>query len=169
MSIAKLNTKNLNPIDQTQLQALLEQIQANHHLCGRCQGLHLNEMEALEEVLEARLFCFADFLNLIVDIEIKPSAIFPFQALCGQLNQQLLACKIFLQIEDELLPKVVCCTNLANQDIGSAQLAHWLISSEQQIKELVKQLSEQQMIADQELLDDFFDEDDLSSPPDAFH
>lgn len=143
----------------------LQQLPLEHHLCGHCQGLHLDHLEERPEVLEARVFCFAEHLQFLVEVEIKPSAILQFQAVSCQLNQELPQSKLFMELDDDIMPRVVCSLSLPNFNLDQAQIRHWLSLCEQQCGQLIERLLTMNMVLDQEMFDEF----DINATPDAFH
>ncbi|MFI3247152.1 MAG: YbjN domain-containing protein [Ferrimonas sp.] len=101
--------------DQALLQAWLQQFEIDFYLCGSCEGLHLPILQDHPVVYDAKVEIEGDFVYLTASIEMKPSSLLQANAELGRLNSQYPTLKIFIDINDESLPRLILAHNLALQ------------------------------------------------------
>ncbi|MCK0536651.1 YbjN domain-containing protein [Alcanivorax quisquiliarum] len=136
--------------DAGHLERWLQQAGIEYYICDQCHGLHLSALQAREGVLDARLFLEDDGILLSTELEIRPSSLFLVQADLGRLNMSFPMLKIFLDVNDDTLPRMVACDLLLTQQgITAKQFAYFVQSC---------------MDACQQLLDDCQQTDCLMGP-----
>ncbi|ARB46373.1 MULTISPECIES: YbjN domain-containing protein [Alloalcanivorax] len=95
--------------DAEQVTRWLQQANIQHYICDQCHGLHLSELQSREGVVDARLFVEEDGLLLTTELEIRPGALFAVQAELSALNMQYPSLKLFLDVNDDSMPRLVAC------------------------------------------------------------
>ena len=98
----------VNP-DAGQVERWLRQAGIQHYICDQCHGLHLSELQGREGVVDARLFVEEEGLLLSTELELQPSRLFDVQAMVPRLNMAFPALKVFLDVNDETLPRLIDC------------------------------------------------------------
>lgn len=95
--------------DAEQVTRWLEQANIQHYICDQCHGLHLAELQSREGVVDARLFVEEDGVLLSTELEVRPAAIFAVQAELTRLNMEFPSLKLFVDINDDSMPRLVGC------------------------------------------------------------
>jgi hypothetical protein len=95
--------------DADQVRRWLEQAAIKHYICDHCHGLHISELQEREGVVDSRLFVEEDSLLLTTELELRPSALFAVLAASPGLNMSFPALKVFADVNDETLPRLVAC------------------------------------------------------------
>lgn len=116
----------MSALTQETLMQWLEQLDIDFNLCDDCQGLHLNQLQSLDSVLDARIFCFDSHLHFDLELEVRPSGIMKSLAYNASLNQAHPMFKVFLQIDDDALPQMHFSQGLHNFQVTTEQLAAWI-------------------------------------------
>ena len=95
--------------DAEQVKQWLQQANIRHYICEHCHGLPLSELQEREGVVDARLFVEEDGILLTTELELRPSALFAVQAELTRLNMAYPSIKLFLDVSDDSLPRLVAC------------------------------------------------------------
>ncbi|MBL7250144.1 YbjN domain-containing protein [Alloalcanivorax marinus] len=95
--------------DAEQVTRWLEQANIQYYICDQCHGLHLSELQGREGVVDARLFVEEDGVLLSTELELRPAAIFVAQADLSRLNVDYPSLKVFLDVNDDAMPRMVAC------------------------------------------------------------
>lgn len=95
--------------DADQVGRWLRQAGIQHYICDQCHGLHISELQGRDGVIDSRLFVEDDGLLLSTELELQPSRLFDVQAAVPRLNMAYPNLKIFLDVNDETLPRLVVC------------------------------------------------------------
>lgn len=95
--------------DADQVKQWLQQANIQHYICEHCHGLHLSELQGREGVVDARLFVEEDGILLTTELEVRPAALFAVQAELSRLNMAYPSAKLFLDVNDDSLPRLVVC------------------------------------------------------------
>ena len=95
--------------DADQIKQWLQQANIQHYICEHCHGLHLSELQGREGVVDARLFVEEDGVLLTPELEVRPAALFAVQAELSRLNMAYPSVKLFLDVNDDSLPRLVAC------------------------------------------------------------
>ncbi|HCR4096073.1 TPA: YbjN domain-containing protein [Providencia rettgeri] len=93
--------------DITKLREWLDQLKTSYFECDSCAALHLPHMQNIEGIFDAKLDILNNVLVLSALAELKPTAIVTLVANISQINASSLTAKVFLEINDENLPKLV--------------------------------------------------------------
>lgn len=129
----------INP-DNGQLERWLKQAGIAYYICDQCHALHLNEIQLRDGVLDARLFVEDEGLLLTTELELRPSALFLVQADISRLNMLSAGLKVFIDLNDETLPRLLICDFL----ISAAG-----VSYEQLVTFVERTLSDTEMLHDE--------------------
>lgn len=95
--------------DADQVGRWLRQAGIQHYICDQCHGLHISELQSRDGVLDSRLFVEEDGLLLTTELELRPSSLLAMQAELPRLNMAFPGLKVFLDVNDETLPRLVAC------------------------------------------------------------
>lgn len=107
----------------------------DYYICDQCHGLHLSDLQVREAVLDARLFVEADSLLLSVELEIRPSVLLYVQADLARLNMNYPGLKLFLDVSDDSLPRLVLCDTLYTEaGLNAAQFELFLARTREAIE-----------------------------------
>jgi len=98
--------------DADRIQQWLEQGKVEHYICDQCHGLHFSWLQEREGVLDSRLFVEADWLLLTTELELRPAALFTVLSDTPRLSMDYPAVKIFADVNDETMPRLVVCNVL---------------------------------------------------------
>jgi hypothetical protein len=90
----------------------LTQGQIPHYLCEQCHGIHIVDIQSLEGVLESRLFVESEGLMFTTELEIRPVGLLPLVAELGRLNMNYPTLKIFVDVVDDNLPRLMICDTI---------------------------------------------------------
>lgn len=113
--------------DIGQVKRWLNQAGIQHYVCDQCNGLHLSELQVREGVSDARLFVEDDRLLVTTELELRPSALIMALAETSPLNMQFPLLKIFVDVNDDTLPRLVACSlMLSRQGVTFEQFIHFL-------------------------------------------
>lgn len=95
--------------DAEQVTRWLEQANIQYYICDQCHGLHLSELQGREGVVDARLFVEEDGVLFSTELEVRPAALFTVQADLTRLNMEYPSLKLFLDVNDDSMPRLVAC------------------------------------------------------------
>ena len=113
--------------DAAQVAQWLERAGYAHYVCEHCHGLHLADIQSRDGVLDARLFVEQEGLLLSTELELRPSALLMVQADLARLNMLAPGLKVFIDINDETVPRLVACDLLmTGAGITFEQFQHFL-------------------------------------------
>lgn len=113
--------------DADRVRTWLEQAGIKHYICDQCHGLHISEVQAREGVVDSRLFVEEDALLLTTELELRPSALFSAMAEMASFNMTWPALKVFPDINDDSLPRLVACDLLhGRQGVTFEQFIHFV-------------------------------------------
>jgi len=101
--------------DSEQIMRWLSQLQVGHYVCDQCHGIHIEEVQQLDGVSESRIFIEDQGMIFSSELEVRPGAIFGVMAEMARLNMAYPQLKIFLDVVDEALPRLVVCDFLYTQ------------------------------------------------------
>ena len=93
--------------DAHQAEKWLERAGIPFYLCEHCHGLHLSDLQEHDGVADARLFPEDQGLLLMLDLELRPSAVLFIQADTPRMNMMYPGLKIFPEVNDETLPRLM--------------------------------------------------------------
>ena len=112
--------------DISQLREWLDQLKTSYFECDSCAALHLPHMQNIDGLVLSAL------------AELKPTAIITLVANISQINASSLTAKVFLEINNENLPKLVVSQSFSLEaGITYRQFSHFLQQAEEQISGIV--------------------------------
>lgn len=124
--------------DADQVRRWLNEGSITNYMCEHCDGIHLSELQRMEGVLDSRIFVESDHLMITTEMELRPTAILPLTVEIGRLNVAFPHCKLFLEVTDEALPKLVIMDTLHTRaGVSFSQFRHFLLM----IMEATRQLA----------------------------
>lgn len=101
--------------DADQVERWLRQAGIQHYICEQCHGLHLSELQGREGVLDSRLFAEEDGILLSTEVEIRPGSLLAMLAELPRMNMAWPNLKIFVDVTDDSLPRLVACNLLLSR------------------------------------------------------
>lgn len=153
--------------DSGQLERWLTDGGLDYYICEHCHGLHLSDMQNRDGVLDSRLFVEDEGLLLTTELEVKPSALLMAQADTPRLNMLYPGLKVFLDINDETLPRMVLCDMLlTGAGINPAQFVGFLRATLRDTGQLHEECARLGYLYDG---GEPGDEDDMPLPGGALH
>ncbi|MBZ2188205.1 YbjN domain-containing protein [Alcanivorax sp. JB21] len=102
--------------DVEQLERWLHQAGIEFYICDQCHGLHLTSLQERDGVVDARLFVEQEGILLSTELEVRPSSLFLVQADLTRLNMSFPVLKLFLDVNDDSLPRLVACDMLLTRN-----------------------------------------------------
>ncbi|WMC12337.1 YbjN domain-containing protein [Oceanimonas pelagia] len=115
----------------------------DHYICENCHGIHLAELQALDGVLESRLFVEHEDAILTTEVEIRPTGLLTLMADLGRLNMNYPSLKIFVDIVDDNLPRLIAADYLHTQAGMEQHQFQWIVQQTMMAThQLVQELAE---------------------------
>lgn len=113
--------------DADRVRTWLAQAGIKHYICDQCHGLHISEVQSRDGVVDSRLFVEEDALLLTTELELRPSAVYSAMARMPAFNMEWPALKVFPDISDDTLPRLVACDLLhGRQGVTFDQFIHFV-------------------------------------------
>lgn len=159
--------------DITMFREWLDQLKTSYFECDSCAALHLPHMQNIEGIFDAKLDIADNVLVLSALAELKPTAIVTLVANISQINASSLTAKVFLEINNENLPKLVVSQSFPLEaGMTYRQFCHFLQQGEEQISSIVFEIYSNHLIYsnqdeyEEDAIDlDMDDEDDKDDKP----
>lgn len=85
----------------------LQSARIEHYVCDQCHGIHIVSLQSVDGVQESRVFVEEEGLLFSTELELRPSALLPMVADVGRLNMQYPSLKVFVDVTDDSLPRLV--------------------------------------------------------------
>ena len=124
--------------DISQLREWLDQLKTSYFECDSCAALHLPHMQNIDGIFDAKLDIINNVLVLSALAELKPTAIITLVANNSQINASSLTAKVFLEINNENLPKLVVSQSFSlGAGMTYRQFSHFIQEAEEQISSIV--------------------------------
>lgn len=124
--------------DISQLREWLDQLKTSYFECDSCAALHLPHMQNIDGIFDAKLDIINNVLVLSALAELKPTAIITLVANISQINASSLTAKVFLEINNENLPKLIVSQSFSLEaGMTYRQFCHFLQQAEDQISSIV--------------------------------
>ncbi|WP_298440298.1 YbjN domain-containing protein [uncultured Ferrimonas sp.] len=98
--------------DNATLQSWLQQFEIDFFLCGSCEGLHLPILQEHNAIYDAKVEIEGDFVYLTASIELRPTGLMQAFAELSRLNSHYPTLKIFIEMIDESLPRLLLAQNM---------------------------------------------------------
>lgn len=139
----------------------LSQGQFPHYMCDQCHGIHVVDVQSLEGVLESRLFVEDEGLMFSTELEVRPAALLPLIADLGRLNINYPSLKVFVDVVDDNLPRLMICNSmLISAGLTPEQLQLFMRTSIDGIKQLYAECEQANYLSAPEM---------APNPGDALH
>ncbi|RCU50548.1 MULTISPECIES: YbjN domain-containing protein [Corallincola] len=124
--------------DRDQIQHWLDSFSVETYLCDNCQAIHLTALQRCEGVMEARLFTDPEWVLLSCEAELKPTGLLPLLGEMGNLNATYPTTKIFVDIQDSTLPRLVVSQSLyVGAGVTLKQFEHFFTQTSEIIEQVV--------------------------------
>lgn len=106
--------------------------------CDACEALHLPHMQNFDGVFDAKIDLVDDVILFSALAEVKPSVLIPLVGDLSQINASSLTAKVFIDIQDDNLPRLIVCQSLSvGAGVTYGQFMHFMKQSEEQISMIV--------------------------------
>nr|WP_314264635.1 YbjN domain-containing protein [uncultured Moellerella sp.] len=149
--------------DIPQLREWLDQLKTSYFECDACSALHLPHMQNIDGIFDAKLDILSNVMVISALAELKPTAIITLLANISQINASSLTAKVFLEINDENLPKLVVSQSFSlAAGITYNQFGHFIQQSEEQISAIIFEIHSNHLLysnSDEREDDDEIEED----------
>lgn len=124
--------------DLALLRGWLEQLDISFFECDSCQALHLPHLQSVDGIFDAKVDLVENVLLFSAVAEIRPVALIPLVADLSQINASSLTTKVFVDIQDDNLPKLVMCQSLSIAAGISIEQFHLLLQeAEEQTVQII--------------------------------
>ncbi|WP_157508996.1 YbjN domain-containing protein [Ferrimonas futtsuensis] len=92
----------------------LEAMQVEFYLCGACDGFHLTKMQECPGVFDSKLELIEEqgLLQFSTSMELRPATLLKLYSELGELNNRHNELKIFVELMDDTLPKLVISSHV---------------------------------------------------------
>lgn len=126
--------------DAAQVERWLRQAGIHHYICDQCHGLHLSELQGRDGVLDSRLFVEEDGLLLSTELEIRPGSLLMMLSEIPRLNMAWPTLKIFIDVNDDALPRLVACDLLLGRaGVTFEQFIHFMQANVDATAQLIEE------------------------------
>ena len=124
--------------DSDQVRRWLNEGSTTNYICEHCDGLHLTDLQQLDGVLDSWIFVEADHLVLTTEVELRPTALLPLTIEMGRINMAFPHLKVFVEVSDEALPKLIMMDTLHTRaGVSFSQFRHFLLNVMEYTRQLV--------------------------------
>jgi hypothetical protein len=124
--------------DLAMLRRWLEQLSISCFECDACEALHLPHMQSVSGIFDAKIDLADDIILFSALAEIRPSALMKIIAELSQLNASSLTMKVFIDVQDDNLPKLVLCQSLSiSAGVSIGQFNQFLLEAEEQTASII--------------------------------
>lgn len=129
------------------LRRWLDEIGVTIFECDTCQALHLPHMQNFEGIYDAKIDLVDNIVLFSALAEVKPSALLPLASDLSSINASSLTVKVFLDVQDDNLPKLVVCQSLqVSVGITREQFSAFVKQSEEQISMVILEACANQLL-----------------------
>ncbi|EFB74056.1 Putative bacterial sensory transduction regulator [Providencia rustigianii] len=150
-----------------QLREWLDQLKTSYFECDSCSALHLPHLQNIEGIFDAKLDIVNDVLVLSALAELKPTAIITLVANISQINASSLTAKVFLEINNENLPKLVVSQSFpAKAGMSYEQFKLFMEQADEQISGIVYEIFSNDLLYTNQDESEESDEEEFESDPD---
>ncbi|MFP1722394.1 YbjN domain-containing protein [Lonsdalea quercina] len=119
--------------DLNVLRRWLDQLGIIYFECDSCEALHLPHMQNFDGIFDAKVDIVDKVIVFSALAEVKPTALIPLVGDLSQTNASSLTAKVFLDIQDDNLPKLIACqTFSAGAGITLEQFRYFMQQAEEQ-------------------------------------
>ncbi len=106
--------------------------------CDSCRALHLPAMQNFDGVFDAKLDIADNVILFTARAEVRPSALLSLAGDLSQMNASSLTAKAFLDVQDDILPKLIVCQSLNIEcGITQSQFIYFMQQSEAQVAMII--------------------------------
>ncbi|SQI41291.1 Putative bacterial sensory transduction regulator [Leminorella richardii] len=106
--------------------------------CDACQALHLPHLQNISGIFDAKVDLLDSVILFSAVAEIRPVALIPLVADLSQINASSLTTKVFVDVQDDNLPKIVICQSLSvGAGISIEQFQLLLQEAEEQTSQII--------------------------------
>lgn len=127
--------------DLDTLRQWLEQLAISSFECDACEALHLPHFQNINGIYDAKVDVIDNVVLFTAVAELKASMLLSVLAEISQYNAASLTMKVFVDIQDDNLPKLVLCQSLsAERGITFEQFSLLLTEAEESTSQLLEDL-----------------------------
>ncbi|WP_159567569.1 YbjN domain-containing protein [Budvicia diplopodorum] len=124
--------------DLALIRSWLEQLGVSFFECDSCQALHLPHLQSIDGIFDAKVDLLDNVILFSAVAEIRPVALIPLVADLSQINASSLTMKVFIDIQDDNLPKMVICQSISvSAGITLEQFSLLLQEGEEQTTQII--------------------------------
>lgn len=124
--------------DLAVLREWLDRLQITCFECDACQALHLPHLQSISGIFDAKVDMTDDIIIFSALAELKPSSVMAVAGQLSQLNASSLTLKIFIDLQDDNIPKLVLCHSfVSTAGITIDQFNRFLIEAEEQVAQVM--------------------------------
>lgn len=124
--------------DLAMLRHWLERFSISSFECDACEALHLPHLQSISGIFDAKVDLADNVILFSALAEIRPSALIGIFSELSQLNASSLTMKVFIDVQDDNMPRLVLCQSLSiGSGITAEQFNHFLQEAEEQTSLLI--------------------------------
>lgn len=116
------------------LRRWLDQLGTTFFECDSCQALHLPHMQNFDGIFDAKIDIVDNAILFSAMAEVRPTALIALVGELSQINASTLAVKVFIDIQDDNLPKLIACQSInLSAGISFGQFSAFMQQGEEQL------------------------------------
>lgn len=141
--------------DLAVLRDWLEQLGIAFFECEACQALHFPHLQNISGIFDAKVDLIENVIVFSALADVRPTGLIPLVADLSQINASILNAKVFVDIQDDNLPKLVICQTLSiGPGVAFEQFSFFLQESEEQALQIVMEAQTNELLIMAEADDD---------------
>ncbi|MDF7669649.1 hypothetical protein PT276_00270 [Orbaceae bacterium ESL0721] len=145
----------------------LDKMGIESYQCGYCDALHIAYLRNSADIFDAKLDLIDGVISFSIIVEVKPSTVISLQAELSQINASSHFVKIFLDVPDEVYPKMIFRHVLGSSvGIAETQFMLFFTETEKEVLHIINELNSHDVLLSQE---DFASYDEVESIRDKNH
>ncbi|GKX54833.1 hypothetical protein SOASR030_09450 [Leminorella grimontii] len=137
--------------DLALMRSWLGQLGISFFECDSCQALHLPHLQNINGIFDAKVDLVDNVILFSAVAEIRPVALIPLVADLSQINASSLTTKVFVDVQDDNLPKLVICQSLSiGAGIAIEQFHLLLQEAEEQTAQIIFEAGTNELLTSSE-------------------
>lgn len=137
--------------DITILKVWLEQLDIVYYECDNCDALHLYAAQTIDGLVDAKLDIIDNAIVCSASAIIRPSVIMSFMSDINQINASTLTTKLFIDIQDDDLPRLIMCQAFSIMNgFTRSQFHGFIVEFEDQIMQIMTDIKANHLLFNEE-------------------
>lgn len=133
------------------LKEWLEQLGIAYHECDNCDAIHLYATQAIDGLIDTKLDIIDNVIVCCASAFIRPSVIMSVMSYINQLNALMLTTKLFIDLQDDNLPRLIMCQAVSVVNgFTRSQFHGFIIEFEDQTMQIMTDIKANHLLLDEE-------------------